>query len=70
MTEQSGVVSSENQLISVKQRLSVKLKESVNNVKPDPIDRHQSSYHQSSNALLATNSLALAATKEHKIIHK
>ena len=41
----------------MKQRESVKLKESIKNAKTEPRDHHQSHYSQSSLALLATDSL-------------
>ena len=55
----------------MKNRDSVKLKESVKNAKPEPMGHNQNRYYQSSHALLAINSLKLilasAAIKEHRI---
>ena len=53
---QSGVASSIKEQLSMKQRESVKLKESA---KQEPTNHHQCQYSPSSLALFATNSLEL-----------
>ena len=53
----------------MKQRESMKLKESIQNVKPEQRDHHQSRYSQGLLALLASDSLELklaeVAIREH-----
>ena len=57
--EEIGVASSEKEQLSMKQRESVKLKESAQNTKQEPRNHHQSHYSPSSLALFATDSLEL-----------
>ena len=50
---EQSVVASEKKQVSMKQRESVKLKQSVMNAKSEPMDQHQICYPQN---LLATDS--------------
>ena len=72
--EQSGVASSTKVLPNLKQRESVKLKESVKKGKQEPRDHHQTQHSPNSLALFATDSLELKlayiAISEHTNTHK
>ena len=57
--EQSGIASSTKEPHSLKQRESVKLKESAKNGKQEPRDHHQTRHSPSSHAIFATDSLEL-----------
>ena len=66
-----GVASSIKEQLSMKQRESVKLKESTRSTKQEPMDQYQSRHSQSSFSLFATDSLelklAFTAINEHTI---
>ena len=72
--EQSGVASSTKVSLNMKQRESVKLKESVKKGKQEPRDHHQTQHSPNSLALFATDSLELklayTAINEYTNTHK
>ena len=72
--EQSGVASSTKVPPNLKQRESVKLKESLKKGKQEPRDHHQTRHSPNSLALFATDSLELKlaypAINEHTNTHK